>query len=117
MSLEGYECDGQMTIFDMEQPENCHGCKYKVWLNKDGKRVRSCDRYDGCKFVPNLFTIDFQSFAKKYCKHQGAYLSFGEEGKSYPACSYKNEQDAKCWDDWQKCNEQNCPFFNFGGEL
>ncbi len=70
-----------------------------------------------CDGQLNLFGVDFQSFAKKYCKHQGAYMSFGEEGKSYPACSYKDEQEAQSWADWQKCNEQNCPFFNFGGEL
>lgn len=74
------------------------------------------DNYE-CDGQLNLFGIDFQSFAQKYCKHQGAYLSFGEEGKTYPACSYKKEQEARSWEDWQKCNEQNCPFFNFGGEL
>lgn len=117
MTFDNYECDGQMSIFDLEQPKECHHCEYRVFLNKDGKRVQSCDRYDGCEFTPNLLSIDFESFAKKYCKHQGAYMSFGEEGKSYPACSYKGEQEARSWADWQKCNEQNCPFFNFGGEL
>lgn len=73
------------------------------------------DNYE-CDGQLNLFGVDFQSFAKKYCKHQTAFLHFGED-KTYPACSYKNEQEARSWEDWQKCNEQNCPFFNFGGEL
>lgn len=60
MTLDNYECDGQLTIFDIEQPKNCNDCKYRVFLNKDGKRVQSCDRYDGCEFVPNLLSIDFQ---------------------------------------------------------
>ena len=46
-----------MTIFDMEQPENCHGCKYKVWLNKDGK----CDRC-GCEILPNTLCIECNDY-------------------------------------------------------
>ena len=25
--------------------------------------------------------------------------------------------DARTWDDWQKCNIENCPFFNFSSEI
>ena len=70
-----------------------------------------------CDGQLNLFGIDFESFAKKYCKHLQGYMSFGEEGKTYPACCYKNEHPARSWEDWQKCSYENCPFFNFGGEL
>lgn len=38
------------TCCPEEKP--CGKCKYQVWLNKEGKRVRSCDRYDGCQFTP-----------------------------------------------------------------
>lgn len=49
-------------------------------------------------------------FRDKYCGHQNSRLRFGDEEEAVPACSFKNEKPATCWDDWQKCNEQNCPF-------
>lgn len=36
------------------------------------------------------------------CKHQG-YIR-GE----VPMCSFKDGHNAKCWDDWQECNKNNC---------
>ena len=30
--------------------ERCVSCKYQVWLNRNGARVRSCDRYGECKY-------------------------------------------------------------------
>lgn len=52
---------------------------------------------------------DFERF-REYCKHQsGTYKPEGEEN-FVRGCTFKNEQSATCWADWQKCNEQNCPF-------
>lgn len=48
----------QLSIFDYisKEPskpktitEDCILCRHLVWLNKDGKRIRSCDCYGGCK--------------------------------------------------------------------
>lgn len=53
--------------------------------------------------------INFERF-RSYCKHQNGSITFkGDEGPSL-GCTFKDEKTATYWDDWQKCNEQNCPF-------
>ena len=54
--------------------------------------------------------MNFKWFRDEYCSHANAYLRFEKDGPTELACSYKNEQSAKTWDDWQKCTEENCPF-------
>lgn len=53
--------------------------------------------------------VDFETF-RPYCNKQQAFLSFGEDQPRVAACSFKNERPAQSWDDWQPCNEDNCPF-------
>ena len=53
--------------------------------------------------------IDFKRF-KSYCKHQMSRLKFDDDEFASDACCFKDEKTATCWDEWQRCNEQNCPF-------
>lgn len=53
--------------------------------------------------------INFEKF-RQYCKHQMGSIVFEGDEEASPGCTYKDEISATCWDDWQKCNEQNCPF-------
>lgn len=53
--------------------------------------------------------IDFEAF-RDYCKHQSGSIKFGDDEEPSRGCTFKDEKTATCWDDWQKCNEQNCPF-------
>lgn len=53
--------------------------------------------------------IDFDTF-RAYCKHQSGSIVFEGDEEASPGCTFKDEKSATCWDDWQKCNEQNCPF-------
>ena len=53
--------------------------------------------------------IDFERF-RSYCKHQSGSIRFGDDEEASRGCTFKDEKTATCWDDWQKCNEQNCPF-------
>lgn len=55
-------------------------------------------------------TLNFEWFRDKYCSHQSGSIRFGDDEHFSQGCTFKNEQSANCWDDWQKCNEQNCPF-------
>lgn len=53
----------------------------------------------------------FEHFRDNYCGHQSGYMEF-EEGKGAVAgCSFKDEKSASCWEDWQPCTLENCPFF------
>jgi len=54
---------------------------------------------------------EFEHFRDNYCGHQSATLKFDTDEEASRGCAYKNEVSASCWDDWQKCNEENCPFF------
>lgn len=54
---------------------------------------------------------EFEHFRDNYCGHQSATLNFDTDEEASRGCAYKNEVSASCWDDWQKCNEENCPFF------
>ena len=54
--------------------------------------------------------VDFEWFRDKYCSHQSGSIRFGDEEHFSLGCTFKDEQSATCWNDWQKCNEQNCPF-------
>ena len=54
--------------------------------------------------------IDFNWFRDKYCIHQSGSITFGDEEEASRGCTYKDEKNATCWADWQKCNEENCPF-------
>lgn len=61
--------------------------------------------------------IDFVTF-RDYCKHQSGSIKFGDDEEASRGCTFKDERSATCWDDWQKCNEQNCPFMKkMKGEL
>lgn len=53
--------------------------------------------------------IDFNTF-RPYCKHQSGSIRFGDDEEASLGCTFKDEKSATCWDDWQKCNEPNCPF-------
>ncbi len=53
--------------------------------------------------------FDFETF-RDYCKHQSGSIKFGDDEEASRGCTFKDERSATCWDDWQKCNEQNCPF-------
>lgn len=54
--------------------------------------------------------FDFERFRDNYCIHKsGTFKPKGEE-VFVRGCTFKDEKPAECWDDWQKCNEQNCPF-------
>ncbi len=55
-------------------------------------------------------TINFEWFRDKYCIHQAGSITFGDDEEASRGCTYKDEKDATCWADWQKCNEENCPF-------
>ena len=54
-------------------------------------------------------TVDFETF-KPFCNKLNGYRSFAKDEPAVEACSFKNERPAESWDDWQKCNEANCPF-------
>jgi len=61
--------------------------------------------------------FDFVRF-REYCKHQSGSIKFGDDEEVSLGCTFKDERSATCWDDWQKCNEQNCPFMKkMKGEL
>lgn len=61
--------------------------------------------------------VDFETF-REYCKHQSGSIKFGDDEEASRGCTFKDERSATCWDDWQKCNEQNCPFMKkMKGEL
>ena len=61
--------------------------------------------------------IDFERF-RSYCKHQSGSITFKGDEEASRGCTFKDEKPATCWDDWQKCNEQNCPFMKkMKGEL
>ena len=53
----------------------------------------------------------FEHFRDRYCGHQGATIIFDTDEEASLGCAYKDEKSASCWDDWQKCTEANCPFF------
>ena len=53
--------------------------------------------------------IDFFRF-KSYCKHQMSRIKFDDDEFASDACCFKDEKAATCWDEWQRCNEQNCPY-------
>lgn len=57
--------------------------------------------------------FDFVRF-REYCKHQSGSIKFGDDEEASRGCTFKDERPATCWDDWQKCNEQNCPFLKKG---
>ena len=63
---------------------------------------------------------EWERFRDKYCNKQMATLKFNEmgeqdkDGKKQKACCYKNEKNARCWDDWQRCTYDNCPFLKGG---
>ena len=68
--------------------------------------------FDYTKTVSQRTKI-YELLKEHYCSHAGAYLRFprdDENAKTVLACGYKNEKRAKCWDDWQPCTEENCPF-------
>lgn len=114
--------EGQMTIFDyIDAPKakekeigpKCFDCRYQVWLHKGGRGIQACELYGDCHF--NMF--DFETF-RDYCKHQSGSIKFGDDEEASRGCTFKDERSATCWDDWQKCNEQNCPFMKkMKGEL
>ena len=55
-----------------------------------------------------IFTFDrFQ----QYCRHQAAYMHFDNEENAVKACGFKNATPAKTWSDWQRCLQENCPFY------
>lgn len=60
--------------------------------------------------VPGI-KIDFEIFQNKFCKHQRAYLKFGDDEEAVKACDFKNGYSAQCLEDWQKCEISNCPFW------
>ena len=104
--------DGQMTIYDfVPKPkkevsaEKCTGCEYMVWLHRGGAGIRGCDRAEGCRY-----TFNWVKFRDLYCRHQMAYIKFGDDEYASAACNFKDGKAAQCWDDWQKCTEDNCPF-------
>ena len=53
---------------------------------------------------------EFEYFRDNYCSHQCGYKRFGDEKDPVAGCTYKNEVIAKSWEDWQPCNQKNCPF-------
>ena len=55
-------------------------------------------------------TINFEWFRDKYCIHQAGSITFGDDEEASRGCTYKDEKDATCWADWQKCTRENCPF-------
>ena len=69
------------------------------------------------KLEDNGSDFDFETF-RDYCKHQSGSIKFGDDEEASRGCTFKDERSATCWDDWQKCNEQNCPFMKkMKGEL
>ena len=103
---------GQMTIYDyLPKPkkelsaEKCTGCTYMVWLHRGGSGIRGCEKSGEC-----VYTFDWEKFRDLYCRHQMAYLRFGDDEQASKACSFKNGKPAQSFDDWQKCTEENCPF-------
>ena len=56
---------------------------------------------------------EFEHFRDKYCGHMSGTKVFaeGEEQEPVRGCTYKNEVNASCWEDWQPCTLENCPFF------
>lgn len=57
--------------------------------------------------------FEFERF-RDYCKHQSGSIKFGDDEEASRGCTFKGERSATCWDDWQKCSEQNCPFLKRG---
>lgn len=53
--------------------------------------------------------ISFDMFYP-YCKYQMGFITFKGDEEPSAGCTFKDKKVASCWDDWQKCNEQNCPF-------
>lgn len=70
---------------EKEEKKNCSQCKYRVFLNKDGKRVQSCDRYYGCEFVPAEDPDDF---------------TYDNKGKLSPAPSWMSKKRCEKCQNW-----------------
>ena len=68
--------------------------------------MASGDRKEGVYWM-----TEFEHFRDNYCGHQSGTLKFDSEEDPVPGCTYKNEVNASCWADWQKCTIENCPFF------
>ena len=60
-------------------------------------------------YDPKCRQIDFDTF-RPYCKHQMGSIVFNGDEDPSMGCTFKDKKSATCWADWQKCNEQNCPF-------
>lgn len=37
-----------------------------------------------------------------------------KDGEMKSGCTFKNEKIAHCWDEWQICSYENCPFIKEG---
>lgn len=71
--------------------ENCQKCKYKIWLNKDGKRVRACRLYGSCHFVPAEKPDD---------------LTYDNKGRLYPAPAWMDAERCEKCKNWELAPNQ-----------
>ena len=110
----------QMTVFDYIEPPKKF--RQKLFFADGYSETVEFDEptfplhgYDELKarhgMIVDFHTlgIDFDRF-RTYCKHQQGRIKFGDDEFASDGCTFKDEKPATCWDDWQKCNEQNCPF-------
>ena len=54
-----------------------------------------------------MIEMDFATF-RTVCKHGGNYHTFNKDVGSVLSCTFKNGENARCWDDWQPCDEMLC---------
>lgn len=64
---------------------------------------------------------EWENFSLAYCRKHGGYLRFDENGeyttnKDYEvvrACCFRDKHKDKPFDNWQPCNEDNCPYWGW----
>lgn len=64
----------------------------------------------------------WEHFRDCYCSHKSGIVKFDEyghyskskDGEKKCGCTFKNEKTAHCWDEWQICSYENCPFIKEG---
>ena len=115
---------GQMSIFDYIEPPKkfrkelffADGYREVVEFDEPTYPLHGFDELrarHGMIVDSHTLEPDFDRF-RSYCRHQMGRLKFGDDEEASPGCCFKDEKPARNWDDWQKCNYENCPFFKKG---
>lgn len=64
---------------------------------------------------------EWNHFRDNYCSHQNGTIRFDSNGHCSnnkddsfkKGCTFKDENTAHCWDDWQVCSYDNCPLIKY----